>query len=226
MNQRVEMNRYPQLTVIMALVGGLVLANPSIFNESFAYTSTASTETTVLGHFTLILKDEFGNIKDYREFDNHIVNEGDSCIANLLFTSATGSACGGLTFNEIGVSDCSDGTVAPADDTHTPAGNATCDLITDATNVFDELAGTAANFGDFCEIVASNTYTTAPNKVRSSTTVTELEIPGAAPNIVREAGILNDCAVDQQMLAIQSFADVTLNTGDSLTINYDISFSG
>lgn len=224
------MNRYPQLTVIMALVGGLVLANPSIFNESFAYTSTASTEQTLLGHFTLIVKDEFGNIKDYREFDNHIVDQGDQCIANLIFTGTVGATCAGGTFNEIGVSDCDDATVTN-DSTHTPtAGNATCDLITDTTSTFDEaVAGgppTRDAVGDYCEIVASNTYTTGPNKVRASTTITEAEITPPPPNIVREAAILNSCTADEQMLAIQSFADVTLNAGDSLTINYDISFSG
>lgn len=39
----------------------------------------------MLGHITLIAYDENGNVKDYVQTDNVILNEGDLCIIEDLF---------------------------------------------------------------------------------------------------------------------------------------------
>ena len=138
------MNRFAQLTVIMALVGGLALANASMFKDSFAY--SASTDKAVYGHFTLIVNDEFGNIQDYMEFDNVITDEGDDCIAVLAFGSTLGAGdCTEGIIDAISVADCSADNV--------------CAAVADVTTAFDD--SDSVNIGDECDTAGevTNVYT-------------------------------------------------------------------
>jgi len=207
------MNRFAQLTVIMALVGGLALANGSMFKDGFAY--SASTDKAVYGHFTLVVNDEFGNIQDYIEFDNVITDEGDDCIAVLAFGSTLGSGdCTEGIIDAIAIADCS------ADDI--------CAAVGDATTAFDD--SDSANIGDECDTAGevTNVYTqsSGANKVRLTATFDTTET--ADPFTARQAGILNDCtdSTAPELFAIQNFSDVTISGSDTLTINYDVSFSG
>lgn len=217
------MNRYPRMTVILALVAGLALANASI-NESFAYTATASAEKTMYGHFTIIVKDEFGNIKDYQEFDNVITDQGDACITNLAF-AGSGATCTGGIADRIGVSDCD----APA--TGEGPGSA-CAVSANGTTLFDDntTVGTTDECGDGNK-AATSTYTavSGANKVTLAATFAFAEVDASGE--VRQAGITNSvgasCAAADQLWAIKSFTSlVTLVSGDSLTVNYEITFSG
>lgn len=228
------MNRYSQMTVILALVGGLALANTN-FKESFAYTGTASEEKTLFGHFTLVVKDEFGKIKDYLEFDNVITDQGDGCIGTLVFAGATATCSGGI-IDTIGLSDCSGpGTI---DIGNTACGDAIGVAHGDGTTLFDETAG-AGTGPDDCgdgSKAATSTFTArvvspaTPAKVRLSATFASADITGGFPFTAREAGILNTvgaaCAEADQLFAIKAFADVALSGSDSITVNYDVSFSG
>ncbi|MFQ5970303.1 MAG: hypothetical protein ACE5J2_07415 [Nitrososphaerales archaeon] len=218
MNKEPEMEKYSQLTVILAIVAGLVLATPATLNQSFAY--TASAEKKMLGHFTLVVKDEFGNIKDYLEFDNTITDEGDGCVGNLVF-GGSGAACAGGVVDAIGVSDCD---AAGTGD----ANNADCAVIGDTTTQFDD---TAADIGDHCDDAGevTKTYTdritdgTAANvEVEATFDNTELTFPYTA----KEAGILNGCLAGDQLFAIKAFANVSLSGSDTLTVKYKVSFTG
>ena len=208
------MNQYLQLTVILALVGGLALTNTTIFNESFAYTSTASAEKNMYGHFTVIAKDEFGNIKDYQEFDNVITDQGDACLGNLAF-SATGASCSGGVIDTLAIADCN---------------GAACAAVTDATTQFGD---TSADCGDNAKVGATSTYTavSGANKVRLSATYATTDTGLSDPYTAREAGILNSagasCVAADQLFAIKVFTSaVTIAGTDTLTVNYDITFSG
>jgi hypothetical protein len=212
------MNKYPALSVTLALVAGLVLANASL-GESYAYTNA---EKTLYGHFTLVVKDDYGNIRDYIEVDNTITDEGDGCIGNLAF-AATGASCSGGVIDAISVSNCD---AAGSGD----SGNADCATIADTTTQFDDTEN--ADVGDECDTTGeggfSSTYTArvgaTPAKVRITSTFDTAEID--SDGLVKQAGILNGCAAGDQLFAIKAFATVTLAGSDTLTVNYDVSFSG
>jgi hypothetical protein len=207
------MNKHPKLTIILTLVGGLTLANASI-GQSFAY--TASSEKTMYGHFTVIAKDEFGNIKDYQEFDNVITDEGEACLGNLAF-SASGASCSGGVIDTLAIADCS--------------ADSTCAAVVDSTTTFDDSSN--ANCGDNAKVGATSTYTavSGANKVRLSATYATTDSGLSDPFTAREAGILNSagasCAAGDQLFAIKVFSSaVTIAGSDTLTVNYDIAFSG
>jgi hypothetical protein len=205
-----EMNKTPKLTMLLALVGGLTLANASI-GQSFAY--TASSEKTMYGHFTLIVKDEFGNIKDYIEVDNVITDEGDECIATLSFAGAT-ATCAGSVIDTVAIADCE---------------GVACAAVSDTTTTFDDADN--VDCGDNAKVGATtSTWSTGPNKVRLSATFATGDTGLGTPYTAREAGILNSaggtCVTADELFAIKTFADVTIAGADTLTVNYDVTFAG
>ena len=209
---------YKQLGMIIVFAGGLMLSNTAILNEAYAYTSSASGTKTMFGHFTLVVKDEFGNIKDYIEFDNTITDEGDGCIGNLVF-GATGATCTGGVMDAVAVSDCdAAGTTDP--------GNTDCAVIADTTTTFDDLDD--ADIGDSCKDAGSvtKTYTasTGNNSVRMSAQFATADVDASGE--VKEAGILNGCIAGDEVFAMKAFGTVTLTGSDTLTVNYDITFAG
>lgn len=207
------MNKHARLTVILALAGALAVANAGMVNQSFAY--TASAEKTMLGHFTLIAKDEYGNIKDYQEVDNIITDEGDACIGNLAF-SATGASCSGGVMDSLAVSDC-DG-AGTGDLT-----NGTCGAPAETTTQLDDVDN--ADIGDQCEAATSN-YTAASgnNKVTLSATFNAADVDASGD--VMEAGVLNGCLAGDQLFALKTFTTINITGSDTLTVNYEITFSG
>jgi len=58
---------------------------------------TTSSPVGLTGHVTLVVYDSEGNIKKYMQGDNNITNNGENCIAELVFGVATGGASNCLT---------------------------------------------------------------------------------------------------------------------------------
>ncbi|MEM2759880.1 MAG: hypothetical protein QXU32_00035 [Nitrososphaerales archaeon] len=86
------MNNY-KLAAIVAVVAAVSIvgmaASGNIFKTG-VQTNDTSASMGLKGHVTLVLLDEFGNVKDYRQFDNLVVNTGFEEVAKLAF--ATGSS--------------------------------------------------------------------------------------------------------------------------------------
>lgn len=91
-NYRLEYNL--KLAAIIAAIAGAafvsIVASGAVFNKSEIHSDNMSGSIGLKGHVTLVLSDEFGNVKDYREIDNLVVDTGFEEVAKLAF--ATGSS--------------------------------------------------------------------------------------------------------------------------------------
>jgi len=74
----------------LALVLGLITAVP----VSSSITSMDS-PLNMVGHAVVVLKDNDGNIKAYRQSDNLVVFNGQDCAADLIFGVFEGGLCAG-----------------------------------------------------------------------------------------------------------------------------------
>ena len=224
------MNANSQLGIIMALAGGLVLASVVAFlntsanvsmtlddgdSDSAIHANSIQNPSTYKGHITMIVTDQFGSIKEYREMDNNIVDEGKDCVSDLVFETNDASCDNQPKFTNVVVSNC-DG-AGTGDATNGVCADTTPDTVTTFDDVEDTEQGDQCNAGTI-------TYTDATNVVRVSAVITEAQITGESP--LRESGIVNACAAGNELFAIQSFADINLSTNDQLTVNWDITLTG
>ena len=94
-----------------ALLGAALVATIGImgFNGVFSIPSGIVTTTTgnngggenLLGHVTVIVSDQDGKIKAYRQMDNVVTNVGRTCTSSALFGTTT--QCTASTFQYIGI---------------------------------------------------------------------------------------------------------------------------
>ncbi|MEM3144332.1 MAG: hypothetical protein QXW91_06890, partial [Candidatus Nitrosotenuis sp.] len=81
------------LAIGLVAIGGLF--GSTIFGISGTKSNMeASTAATglITGHVVTTLTDSDGNVLAYRQSDNIIVNNGENCVAKLLFQGTTGAA--------------------------------------------------------------------------------------------------------------------------------------
>jgi len=98
-----------QRSMAMVLLGVIAMSTSGVYsltqNVQTTPTSSGAQESpVVLGHITAVVKDQYGNIKAYRQTDNMVVSNGLNATTNLLFGSGlqTTTAIPGI-FKYVGV---------------------------------------------------------------------------------------------------------------------------
>ncbi|KAF6248195.1 hypothetical protein C6990_01805 [Nitrosopumilus sp. b3] len=180
--------------------------------------SSYSEGGSILGHMEIIHTDNEGNILSYQQTDNAIVNDGRNCTAMLLFgqnsgcTAGTASALGKYTV--IGISngsalvDTTLNTVLPAEIT-----------------VGDGLNAVAGSLGTF----TNSTADSDPAIQRITNQFTYSSSATQTGNTINAAGLFNQTGLgaDRGVFALKNFpSSVTMNPGDQLTVNWDITIDG
>lgn len=166
--------------VAVAFVGGIIAAS-GISNPNSI--STAEENSAGLtGHVSLAVYDTFGNIKQYVQGDNTILNDGDNCILedviHVAVTGCAGTHGSNTAFVQIGLGS-SGAASAEADTglltlletaktgaagTSTPASGTGASSVTVTRTFFDPGAATyreAALSNSDGDFLARNTFTTA-----------------------------------------------------------------
>ena len=176
--------------------------------------SGASEQGKIMGHVTLVLTDEFGNVKAYRQTDNAVHDDGFNQLIDDVFGSSACVGCGGATtqnFNAIGIGT---GTPVPtaANELQFPldvAGGSGCNRASNtAVSVQDSnLVTISASFGG----ATSGADTASVDCVAA----------------VTEAGLFNSAAdTTDEMFAAQGFAAINIvTTTDILTVTWEITFA-
>lgn len=190
-----------QLRLIAVLVGisifGSALAvtvMPFITEDQFLVTATAN---GMMGHVTLVVYDQDGNIKKYLQGDNVITNLAENCLVEVLFG--------------VSVAACADGatdllTVTIGTSTTTTAGR-----------ILTSLEETAAAGVGAASITATSAGETTGSKavvdvVRTFTT------PGAT--VYKEASLSD---ANGNMYARQQFGTAaTLGASDNITVTWTV----
>lgn len=208
------------LGVSLAVVAGLF--GSTIFGVSDSNNSaqtSASASGLITGHVTTTLRDADGNIKEYRQSDNTIVNNGENCVAKMLFGSSptvagtsvcTGSITDGFRYVGIG--------------NYTTAVNGT---NTTLGNEYSSAKGVASLARGGAATVTMTNSTGATGSSASVLISKQFTSSQAAAQIVQESALFNSTSVASGgMFARQTFSSITMNNGDSLTVAWTVNIGG
>jgi hypothetical protein len=206
------------LTVVAGLFSSTIFGSVGTKSET---NTIASTSGLITGHVTAVVKDSAGNIKEYRQTDNLVVNQGENCAAKMLFsggaatgtTVCTGANTVGFHFIEIG----NGTTTVQSSDVRLASGHNTTGIAT-ATGLHIK-AGTLNWFGN---ATGSGSGTTTDTRIAATFTNN-----AAASQTVAEAALFNGTTHNTNgMFARQTFPAITLNNGDQLTVEWRINIGG
>lgn len=217
------------LTAVAGLFGAAAFG--LIGSNNDAQTS-AKTAGLITGHVTTIHTDSAGNVVSYRQSDNLIVNGGENCALKMLFAASGGAASGntvctgantaGFRWIAIGNSSVSGVPAAPLPTDYklyNPHNSTSYGL----ENGLARKYGSVGLTGWSNSTSSSNTGTAS---VVMSATFTNLN--GGARN-VNESGLFNATdgnANTDAMFARQTFSTISLNSNDSLTVQWTINIGG
>ena len=211
----------PQSTIIALVAalavttGGLGLTFTGVFDEAPSKVASQNYASGfMMGHLQVETFDKDGNLKDYRQTDNAVVDDGEQCISKMLFGTTQASAGRG---EYTGTSACT-GSLTGAWDVIA--------IGTDSTAAADTqvilLNETATSDGLERGVATTKTWT---NGTGSTTTkiVMSKTFTSDSPrdHTIQESGLFNSTTVaGSGMLARQTFSGVTLSDGDSITVTW------
>ena len=213
-----KLNTIALLGVMIVAGFGVGLASSTIFATPLLLAQTQETNTSdhfgIMGHIEFTATDSDGNIKQYVQTDNTVVNIGENCMGELLFnvdmtgagdqctgtgitTGSHGSSGAGFTWLAIGTN-----LTGP-----TAEGEGNTALDTEVGSRIQETAqaptpSTGAGPGTSGQVVLSEVFT-----------------PGALT--IAEAGLF-DASATGNMLARQVFTGIPLGASDQLTVQWTI----
>lgn len=201
-------NKLPALIAVLAIVVGVgSVDSVSVFSSAFTQpASQTDGGVKMLGHLELVATDNSGNIKAYRQTDNIVTGVGKNCVAQRLFgANGTGGSgdtntCGGAkntnAFTWIGI-----GTSTQTEQ------------FTDTA-----LIGQVGNRGLASAVGINANSTSSPYSSIQRTLVSN------ATNTIAESGLF-DASASSHMFARKTFTGIPLNSGDSLTVTWRITYS-
>jgi len=161
----------------------------------------------MLGHVEYTVKGADGQIKQYVQGDNAIVEKGKDCAAQLIFDRGDTTACtfNGDGFNFIAVGNATgavDGTELQLD-----AGAGTGEI--------DRVAGNVT-------IVTSGT-----DAVATITTGTPFAFTGISTTIVQQSGLFDDgAAAGGNMFSMRDNLGINVTSADTLAVTWKITLAG
>jgi hypothetical protein len=177
----------------------VVSVAPNLMVDDSISVSAISDSKVFAGQFTVTHFDPSGEIISQEVIDNLVTNEGMECTGDLLFNGSAECAVANRTWSYLSVGL---GGTAPVDaNTDLETESATCLRVGDAT-------------------VAVNTGSTGQRTYTISSTFSGANCESEA---YLEVGVFDTSVLaNGNMLARATFASITLSSGDSLQIDYDI----
>jgi len=200
----------------------------SAFITPVQYEST-SQGLMMTGHVEFVVRDSEGNIVQYAQADNMIMEGGGDCIAQALFAGSASGDCDSLTiWNYIAIGNTTSGTIAVADselDEDTGDDGLAISGSEHTGEMARKLVSPVPNFGGTNAIVTLsnsgdpfNFVGTANNGNATIITQSALFNADGDPNSNGET-----TNIEGEMLAAQDLSSsVTVSDGDSLTVTWEI----
>jgi len=223
------MNKTTSFGMLAAIAFAVGMTGINFSDGTFAMHSNTDTANTagasILGHIELIQTDSEGNILSYQQTDNAIMNEGRNCTATLLFgvndTTANADKCGAFSDGNIGhyrVIAIGNGTITSTDNTQTAFtsemnSTANAEGMNRSVGAASFTATATAATGDTADVRISNQFTYSGTQ---------------AGNQIKISGLFNSTdTTSDSLFALKNFpSPVSMNNGDQLTVNWDISIAG
>ena len=212
------------VAALAVTAGGLGLSLTGVFDDDSVIAQSNTATGLMMGHLTVEAHDEGGDLIAYRQTDNEVVDDGEQCILKMLFATTDSTAGrGGYT----STSSC------------TGALTGAWDVIAIGTNndSGEYAAGRTAAQQDVLVLLGNETSTSNGLERGTATTKTWTNGTGATStklvlsktftsdspraHAIGESGLFNSTTKDANgMLARQTFTDVSLSNGDSITITW------
>ena len=195
--------------MLVAIVAVASAGFLTLVEQDVQATPSATSESgQIMGHVTMVLTDEDGNVKAYRQTDNAVHDDGFNQIIDDAFGSSACAACQATTTNfdfiQIG--------------TGTPGATSTNVLGIPAPAGCARFANTAVSVTDSFLVTISSSF----GGSASTADVANVACEGLA---VTEAGLFNNLTVGE-MFAAQPFAAINIaSTTDVLTVTWELTFS-
>jgi hypothetical protein len=207
----------------MVLMGIVAMSTGGVYALTQEVQTTQSTPATttvgqeipvILGHLQIVAKDKYGNIKAYRQTDNLVVSNGLNETVNYLFgsglQSTTDTTLGTIKYVGVGTS----ATAVTYKDVELNAQQSS--KRTGTVTAIN--AGGGGGMG--AQIAA--TWTGGGTGALNNNT-------GSAVNI-QEAGLFDSptnstTGTASNLYAHQTFSSIAINSGDSLTVTWKITFA-
>ena len=190
------------LPVLVAIVAVAIGGTYALTNASIDDLSIQKSGAHLIGHMEVIVTDENGYVKAYRQADNQIVRDGMAIIASQVFGDINYTS-GPVHYMHIGTDNTG------LDDYNTalvaPVGGACARQDVTWSNETAVDAG-----GNLAQISVNGTAT--------------FQGSDCAATSIDEAGVFTSLA-GGEMFARNTFNDVDLETSDQLTLNWDFVFT-
>ncbi len=178
---------------------------------SDSVTMTTANQAFMRGHVEVTASNDNG-VFAYQQGDNKIVTHGENCVLKMIFGSLGGDTVGTVVcigaidagFRYIGLGETGTASTPFVDgdtDLRDPADEAGLSAVKIGT-----VAWTNSTGGSFGSVIISAQFTNT-----------------GATEVVNEAGLFNGTTASTNgMFAGNNFANVTLNNGDDITINWTV----
>ena len=197
-------------TTSTLLLGAIIAVGFGIYGVSQmsdTLSPTPSDSSFMTGHLTLTAYNENGDIIAYRQTDNTVMDVGDNCIVEIIFTTTTGKGCDTVTdFDKILIGTGASGGSAETDaqeDGSVPLPTTQADVTITATGVL-----TNASAGGGAVIVLTAAFTDVAADID-------------------EAALRNGATpTSGTPLAYQEFTLISLGGSDDLTVEWTITIDG
>jgi hypothetical protein len=219
----------PKSTIIVlvaalaVLSGAMGMSMTGAFSDQGIMTASTGNAATgmLIGHVAIEGRHADGELFAYRQLDNAVVNDGEQCILKMLFESQSIGAAGRGGATTFGSGACT-GVLQGAWDVIAIGKCTDCQAPSGADKPVDTdvlLKTEVVNNGGERGLATSKVWTngTFPQIVMSRTFTAD----GGDIGAVTESGLFNATGANANgMLARNSFAAVTINDGDSITITW------
>ena len=190
--------------IVLMMVGAIALTIGAVY--AFVPTNVPIQGLQIqgpkaLGHIELVLTDENGNVKAYRQTDNLVVNRGVYMTSDKLFgTSLVGGATS-AAFNNVGI------------------GTGTTSATSGDTNVQTQLSNRKTG------AVTSVTGSSTGAQIQAFFGAGKLK-NGSGTTAVTEAGLFDTFVNGTgNLYARQTFTAINAGSSDSLTVTWSITFA-
>tara|TARA_B100001179_G_C18516722_1_gene370973 strand:- start:256 stop:945 length:690 start_codon:yes stop_codon:yes gene_type:complete len=212
------------VAAVAVLSGAMGLSVTGAFSDLKVvdYAPLNSATGMLIGHVEIEARHADGELYDYRQFDNAVVDDGEQCILKMLFatTNGGGAAAGRgeytSTENTAGNISACTGALTGAWDV-IAIGTGT----TAAAELDVKLVNEATTNGGDRGIATTKTWSNGSGSVTQIVLSKQFTASGGAIGDVTESGLFNSTTVaGSGMLARNVFAAVTINDGDSITITW------
>ena len=212
------------VAALAVTAGGLGLSLTGVFDDDNVIAQSNTATGLMMGHLTVEAHDEGGDLIAYRQTDNEVVDDGEQCILKMLFATTDSTAGrGGYTSTTActgALTGAWDVIAIGTDNDNSPYNSADATVIDKLVLLGNE---TSTSMGLERGTATTKTWTNGTSNTTTKIVLSKTftSNAGSDPHLIGESGLFNSTTADANgMLARQTFTDVSLSNGDSITITW------